>query len=97
MLTRGVPAVLRRTVPEDEPAWDAYRRALGDRLREARLAAGLTQERLAQDAGVSRTLVQRTERAYGEVAGVRAMWRLARACGAPVHDLLHEDDDPATG
>ena len=75
-------------MPDEDPAWEAYRRDLGDRLRDARLAAGLTQEALAHQAGVSRTLVQRTERAYGEVPGLRALWRLGEAVGVDARDLL---------
>lgn len=77
-------------MPDNDPAWEAYRRDLGDRLREARLRAGLTQDALADKAGVSRTLVQRTERAYGEVPGLKALWRLGLAVGADVRDLLAE-------
>lgn len=75
-------------MPDDDPDWLAYRVSVGDRLREALVSAGLTQEGLADLAGVSRSVVQRTERAYGEVAGVQAMWRIGRACGAPLHELL---------
>lgn len=79
-----------RPVRDDDPDWPEYRRAVGDRLREARVLAGLTQEGLAECAGVSRSLVQRTERAYGEVPSMEAVWRLGRACGAAVGELLRE-------
>lgn len=72
----------------DEPDWSAYRRALGDRLRAARLQANLTQEALAEKAGVSRDTVQRVERGAPEDPRLSAVWRLARALGLPPGDLL---------
>ncbi len=71
-----------------EAEWAAYRRAVGDRLRTARLQANHTQESLAERAGVSRDTVQRVERGDGDVPRLAALWRLARAVGVPVSDLL---------
>ncbi|WP_053799734.1 helix-turn-helix domain-containing protein, partial [Streptomyces rimosus] len=49
--------------PQDHPTWLLdERRALGDRIRERRMRQNLTQERLAERAGVSRDTVQRIER-----------------------------------
>lgn len=76
---------------EPHPDWPGYRRGVGDRLRDARLRARLSQEGLAHRAGVSRTLVQRTERATGEIPSLEAVFVLARACGVPAHQVLHDD------
>ncbi|KOT80635.1 hypothetical protein ADK48_21110, partial [Streptomyces rimosus subsp. rimosus] len=52
-----------RVPPQDHPTWLLdERRALGDRIRERRMRQNLTQERLAERAGVSRDTVQRIER-----------------------------------
>ncbi|MDP9459356.1 MAG: helix-turn-helix domain-containing protein [Actinomycetota bacterium] len=86
-------------VPEDAPDpdadWDAYRRAVGARLREARLRANLTQEALAHRAGVSRELVQRTERADPHAPRLAALWRMARVVRLPAGRLLDEPEPDA--
>ncbi|MFD6380927.1 helix-turn-helix domain-containing protein [Streptomyces albidoflavus] len=74
--------------PQDHPAWLlAERRALGDRIRERRMWQNLTQERLAQRAGISRDTVQRIERGtndprYSDLA------RIARALHTPLATLV---------
>ncbi|MFE6716873.1 helix-turn-helix domain-containing protein [Streptomyces albidoflavus] len=74
--------------PQDHPTWlRAERRALGDRIRERRMWCNLTQERLAERAGVSRDTIQRIERGtsdprYGQLA------RIARALDIPLAKLV---------
>jgi transcriptional regulator with XRE-family HTH domain len=60
---------------------------LGRRIRELRLAHGLTQEDLAVRAGVSRQLVGAVE-AGRHLPRVDAAVAIARVLGAPVEDLL---------
>ena len=60
---------------------------LGPRIRELRLAHGLTQEDLAARAGVSRQLVGAVE-AGRHLPRVDAAVAIARVLGAPVEDLL---------
>jgi transcriptional regulator with XRE-family HTH domain len=53
----------------------------GPRLREARRAAGLTQQQLATAAGVSRPTIDRLENGRATDIGVRALLRLLQAVG----------------
>ncbi|MEU3386262.1 helix-turn-helix domain-containing protein [Streptomyces albidoflavus] len=74
--------------PQDHPTWLLdKRRALGDRIRERRMWRNLTQETLAEKAGVSRDTVQRIERGtndprYSDLA------RIARALDTPLAELV---------
>lgn len=78
----------RPEMPTDDPSWTAYRVAVGERLRSARLDANLTQDRLAEQAAVSRNFVQRVERGDALSPGLAAVYRLARAVQVPMSDLL---------
>lgn len=82
---------------ETDPDWQDYRRAVGDRLRAARVNANLTQEALAEKAGVSRDTVQRVESGHPTTPRLSAAWRLARAVGLPPGELLAEPVDPPRG
>ncbi len=72
----------------DTDDWLAYRTAVGDRLRNARLDAGLTQEDLGHRAGVSRSVLQRLERGDPEGPRLSSLWRLARELRIPPGELL---------
>lgn len=54
------------------------RRALGDAIAEARAAAGLTQDELAERTGVSRPTISRLERGAASISSDR-LWDLAFA------------------
>jgi transcriptional regulator with XRE-family HTH domain len=56
-------------------------------LRERRLAAGLSQEKLALEADVDRTFVSLLERG-GRQPTLSTLWRLAGALGVPPSELL---------
>lgn len=58
----------------------------GKRLRDLRQAKGLTQERLASDAGFDRTYVSLVERGKRNLSLLNMM-RFARALGVTVADL----------
>ena len=63
------------------------RKALGQRLRAARLAAGLTQEKVAEQAGISPTYMPRLE-AGAAAPSLDVLLQLAAALGVPAGVLL---------
>lgn len=75
-------------MPAEQPQWilDA-RKCVGDRVRVARIQADLTQERLAQDAGIDRSTLQRIE-AGSHDTRISQLLRLARVLHMPARDLL---------
>jgi len=70
------------------PPWILHaRRELGNRIRDARLQADLTQEKLAELAGVDRTTIQNAE--GGKVdPKFSLLLRVARVLRLPVRDLM---------
>lgn len=62
---------------------------MGVRLREARTAAHLTQEQLADLVGIDRKTVVRLESATSD-ARMSVWLLLARSCGVPLADLVRE-------
>ncbi|MER6487590.1 helix-turn-helix transcriptional regulator [Streptomyces virginiae] len=70
------------------PPWiAAARRAFGDRVRSARIDADLTQDKLAELAGIHRTTLQDTEGGKTDPK-FSLILRLARALGIPARDLM---------
>lgn len=65
---------------------------LGDELRDRRLAAGLSQEALADKAGVDRTYVSILERDL-QSPTVDALIRLCRAMGVRASEVLARIED----
>lgn len=59
---------------------EVVRAELGERLRSARLERNLSQQRLAEEAGIGRMTVQRLEE--GESASLTSLIRILRALGA---------------
>lgn len=74
--------------PPDE--WVLHRRrVIGRRIAEARAAAGLTQENLAEATGIDRRSLQRYE--VGETdPTVGRVLRISRAVDVPLADLVRE-------
>lgn len=68
--------------------WLPERRALGDRIRAARIDRDLTQEQLLLTAGVSRSVYQEIESGQGNPR-LTTLLRLASALNMHVADLLH--------
>ncbi|MER7047709.1 helix-turn-helix transcriptional regulator [Streptomyces jumonjinensis] len=67
------------------------RRAFGDRIRDARLAAGLSQERLGELVDADRKTIHRIEYAISDPP-LTLLFRIARAVGVPLSELVSEDD-----
>ncbi|GGU90864.1 hypothetical protein GCM10010275_29780 [Streptomyces litmocidini] len=75
-------------MPADQPEWIiSAQQALGLRVRDARLYADLTQEQLAERAGIDRSTLQRIERGQND-AKFSHLARVARALNLPTRDLL---------
>lgn len=76
----------------DDP-WPARNDAMAERLRALRTARSLSQEQLAEAAGISRNHVQMLERGSPNSANPRlsTLYRLAEALQAQVVDLLPPD------
>ncbi|MFE7232576.1 helix-turn-helix domain-containing protein [Streptomyces sp. NPDC057596] len=73
---------------DSQPDWViARRRAIGDRIRAARLHANLTQERLAEQAGMDRQAVNRIEQGHTSPK-IDTLIRLAAAIDVPLADLV---------
>lgn len=68
---------------------DDGRLAFGQRVRALRLAAGLSQERLADKAGLHRTYVSSLERGLRNV-GLDNILRLAKALEVSPTDLFED-------
>jgi DNA-binding XRE family transcriptional regulator len=73
-------------VPEDVLR---RRRALGVRIRLAREAANLSQERLGEMAGLTRVSVSHIETGAHALV-VDRLWLIADAVGVPASDLIRE-------
>ncbi|MBW5420249.1 helix-turn-helix domain-containing protein [Streptomyces sp. BG9H] len=65
----------------------AARRAVGERIRTARIHANLTQERLAERAGMERQAVNRIEQGHSSPV-LDNLIRIADALGVQLRDLV---------
>ncbi|MFE0647518.1 helix-turn-helix domain-containing protein [Streptomyces sp. NPDC059534] len=75
-------------MPADQPEWiTSAQQALGLRVRDARVYANLTQERLAEMAGIDRSTLQRIEGGQND-AKFSHLIRVARALDMRLRDLL---------
>lgn len=63
------------------------RRAIGARIREARLYANFTQEALAEEAGLDRQSVNRIEQGHASPM-LDSLIRIADALNVPLSDLV---------
>lgn len=78
-----------RHLPDDDSWTTDYRQALGARIRAARLAQNLTQERLHLAADVDRVTLQRVEAGYDAL--LSTLQRIAYVLDVPLVDLLREE------
>lgn len=79
-------------VPSRDDESQAHLRSFGARVRQLRRARDLSQEQLAHEAGLHRTIVGFIERGEREI-GVSKVWPLAAALGVPVPALFSEEID----
>jgi transcriptional regulator with XRE-family HTH domain len=75
------------------PSWDAYARELGVNLSRARAALGLSQERVAQGAGISAYTYQKFEKGESRPGTplnpqLRTLVALSQTLGVPIIELL---------
>jgi len=64
-------------------------RILGKTLREERKRAGISQEKLAEKAGLTRNYIGQTERAEKRIH-LETLARIAKALGVQVRDLVRD-------
>lgn len=65
----------------------ARRRGVGEQIRSARRAAGITQEGLAERAGIDRQSINRIEQGHA-AAYIDNLIRIAYALDVPLADLV---------
>jgi len=76
-------------LPELDPAVRAASEQIGEKLKEARLKAGLSQKVLAEKAGMTRTSYARIEKGQTNVT-VDSLLRIAEGLGLELAvDLVH--------
>jgi transcriptional regulator with XRE-family HTH domain len=75
---------------------DDLAQAFGRVLRERRIAAGLSQEKLALEADVDRTFVSLLERG-GRQPTLSTLWRLTEALGIAPSELVRSVEKLAKG
>ncbi|MBE0545856.1 MAG: helix-turn-helix transcriptional regulator [Verrucomicrobia bacterium] len=66
-----------------------HRRLLGEAIRAERKKVGVSQEKLAEKAGLSTVFISRVERGK-ESPSVDSLVKIARALGVHVRDLVNE-------
>lgn len=66
-----------------------------NRLKSLRIAAGMTQEQLALAANINLSTLQKIERGFTDLEGIRLgnALKLAQALGITVEDLVKDADE----
>ncbi len=68
----------------------AYRRHVGDRMRDTRQRVGFTQQALAERAGLDKQAVSLIENGH-QSPRLDTLWHLARAMGVSVAELVDDN------
>lgn len=89
-----MPTRPQQSTPEQTLRWGKRRARVGGRIRELRLAQGLSQEALALESGLSRNMIIGIEWGRKSVAYER-LWDIADVLGVPVSEFLSEPDSEA--
>jgi transcriptional regulator with XRE-family HTH domain len=79
--------------PPSDLSWDSYARELGINLSRARAALGLSQERVAHEAGISAYTYQKFEKGESRPGTplnpqLRTLVALSQTLGVPIVNLL---------
>jgi transcriptional regulator with XRE-family HTH domain len=85
-----VPKAREQSDPQYVAQWVRARRLVGQRIRELRLGAGMTQEALALQSGFSRNLLSDVELGKSGLLYER-LFDLAFTLGVPASELLDVD------
>ncbi|MGW1463822.1 helix-turn-helix domain-containing protein [Streptomyces sp. NPDC002308] len=80
---------MHQPLPDDRVL--ARRRAVGDRIRAARLHASLTQEAVSLRAGIGLDSYNRIERGHASPR-LDSLIRIADAIGVPLSDLVRDEE-----
>ncbi len=62
--------------------------AIGERIRELRTAAGMSQQALAMAAGLSMSVVSQLEQGYRDDPRISTVAAIARALGVTIDELM---------
>ncbi|MHA7261937.1 helix-turn-helix domain-containing protein [Arthrobacter sp. TMN-37] len=89
-----MPTRPEQSSQEQSERWLARRRKVGARIREVRLAQGLSQESLALESGLSRNMVIGIEWGRRSIAYER-LWDIAEVLDLPVAALFTEPSTEA--
>ena len=87
----GARETPHRTRP-NASADEVFLRALGERVRDARVRRGMTRKALAIDSGVSERYIAQLESGQGN-ASVLLLQRIAAALDLPLTELLHQGSE----
>lgn len=84
-------------MPRDQPDLNSERlRQLGDRVRDLRIHANLTQEAFAEMTNINRRTLQRIERGTSDPP-YSALVRIAEALGVPLPELVRSSEPRPPG
>lgn len=90
-----MPTRPHQSSEEQTLRWARRRERVGARIRELRLAQGLSQEALALESGLSRNMIIGIEWGRKSVAYER-LWDIADVLDLPVSELLVASESKAT-
>ena len=66
---------------------------IGTEIKKRRIAANLTQARLAQLSGVNQSTISDIESGVSESPGLLVIYRLAAALGCKASEIVRSDED----
>lgn len=73
---------------------DNYMKTISDNIKKYRLEAGITQEQLAADVGLSYDFVRRLEFKKGEIGcSLETLYKISVVLNQPMYKFLKNNDD----